>query len=190
MVESRLRPGFLFFQSCVYLFGGRDEGDRPLRSCESLLSRSLQWKSFSPMLTARAEFNPCLLGSLIYLCGGFTYELEQYDPVADAYTCLGTAYSGAYYSSSTCAVIEDGNLTILYRNDLWRLDLERKKLGLYEGHMGEVWSCTTPILCEGKLYLTSIEGQAKCRAIDLKAPKFRCLMSISNSVYVKISDYR
>ena len=180
MVQSRLRPGFLYFQSCVYLFGGRDEGDRPLRSCERLLSRALNWQSCRPMLTARAEFNPCALQGLIYLCGGFAVDLEVYDPVADTYTCLQTAHISPNWGSprTTCALVEEGNLVVLYENGLWRVDLVRKKLGVFECYSGEVWSCTSPLLYEGKLYLTSIEGQAKCRVIDLQVPKGACLIEI------------
>lgn len=183
MKQSRLRPGFLLFHCNLYLFGGRDEGDRPQKASERLSLASLQWQSISPMLSGRAEFNPCFLRNCFYLCGGYCDDVEKYDPVADIFTYLRMVYgnSGSRYTQSTCAVAEDDNLTIIYQTGLWKLDLDRKKLAVFKLSMREVYSCTLPMLYNGKVYLTTIEKGPKCSIIDLKTAKFIVEISIPSN---------
>lgn len=180
---SRLRPGFLLFHRYLYLFGGRDEGDRPQQASERLCLSSLHWQSISPMLSSRAEFNPCFLRNYIYLCGGYSEDMEKYDPVAEIYTYLRIVYSwnGSRYTHTTCAIVEDGNLTVIYHIALWKLDLDRKKLAVFDFYKPEIYSCSPPMLYNGKVYISTFDKGPKCSFIDLKAPKFIVEISIPSN---------
>ena len=183
MKQSRLLPGFLLFHSNLYLFGGRDEGDRPQQASERLSLTSLHWQPITPMLSGRAEFNPCFLHNFIYLCGGYCGDVEKYDPVAEIYTYVRIVYAnnGSRYTRTTCAVAEDDNLTIIYHTGMWKLDFYRKKLAVFEFYIPEVYSCSLPTLYNGKVYLTTIDKGPKCRIIDLKTATFISELSIPSN---------
>jgi len=94
--EARIRPGVICFQRHCYVFGGMDGAGIELkRSAERLALSSemeefatTQWESLTSMISPRASFLPCVYNDKIYLCGGFTFYCEVYDPVKQTYTVL------------------------------------------------------------------------------------------------------
>ena len=115
-LSSLRRPrkyhGIISFRDAIYTFGGT-HSLRLLSSVEVYVSNL--WTLIGKMLTPRMAFQPCIYLNIIYLPGGHTTSIEQFDPQKVTFTLLSLSLP---CSSRTSAFVSNSHLYILTSSSL------------------------------------------------------------------------
>ena len=75
MNGDRSSHGLLALHTTLLVFGGRyNYGHRGLKTCEKFQLLSNTWTDLPNMKKGRRDFNPCMFGGLVDICGGVRME--------------------------------------------------------------------------------------------------------------------
>lgn len=94
LLEGRCKHASVVHAGCVYVLGGEDERDKPMKSVEVLDMRTRQWRAAAPMPKALAESLVVSQGRFIYVFsgidenGGTSTTTLRFDPVWGEWTAL------------------------------------------------------------------------------------------------------
>lgn len=169
-IGLRSRPGLLYLNSKVYIFGGCYDGishtDMTLRTAESFSMVSKLWCDEHPMLKGRAAFNPCYFHALIFLCGGFCATVETYNHRTREYRELKSfelPRDFRMYGTSTVAF--RGKVTVLGFDSVYEWDGKTgaRRVARHEGCASR--SIAQPVAYRGFMYVVDAKGV--CRVVNL-----------------------
>jgi len=107
MNGARSAHGLIAFEKAVYVFGGSDNSGT-LATCEKLPLGTPQWRTLPKMNQTRWNFNPCLFGHLIYLCG-FSTTMEAFAPQTDTFLPVPLTLPGTL---SCCLYVHNDLLVV------------------------------------------------------------------------------
>lgn len=89
----RFAAGVAKCQDQIYAFGGQNQINSVLRTCEKLHLSGRYWTSISPMAYPRGGFTPCHFRSLLYLLSAWSSQeaaspVETFNPRTDTFAVL------------------------------------------------------------------------------------------------------
>ena len=100
----------------VYVFGGTDQYDHALNTCEQFSVGENAWRSAGTMNICRAAFSPCYYSSFIYLVsawGSYSKEVETYQPASEMFRVLPVALPNTLASGCSVAFVSNGEICLL-----------------------------------------------------------------------------
>lgn len=113
----------------VYVFGGRDNTDNDLKSCEKYDLQSKQWMAMRDMREKRCCFSTCSSRGLIYLpCPRLTLSIEVFNPDTELFTVLPVALPPKLKGNWSVSFISNEELFILtQQKQMGRLRINSEK---------------------------------------------------------------
>jgi len=166
----RARPGLIYLNSKVYVFGGCYDGiihtDKPLFTAECFSMVKMDWNKLPFMLKGRAAFNPCHFLSLIFLCGGLCRTVETFNYSTNQYRELPNfPLSRDFQMYGTSTVAFRGKIAVLGFDSLyeWKRETGVRLVARHEGCASR--SIATPVAYRGFMYVVDAKGV--CRVVSL-----------------------
>ena len=168
---GRSGPGVIYLQdkSSVLVFGGTCKGKR-IKGCLGFGLHASNWVKLGNMSEPRAMFNPCIVGTLVYLCGGYSRTVERYDPNTGQFHLLKTFSLPGDFTVQNCTTVYDPSrdcLISISKHVITRWDIELRRQPESSIHRAyEPWSRAPPVLLRSQVLLVDLWSRA-CLAVDL-----------------------
>lgn len=109
MIEARYSHGLLHISNILYAFGGFNLGY--LKTCEKFQLLGKRWTLLPSMRESRAEFNPCMLFGIVYLCGEGSFIMEAFNPETETFLPLQVTLPEDF---ACCLYVHNHLLVLLY----------------------------------------------------------------------------
>ena len=143
-----------------------------VKSCEKFQLLNHTWTALPDMREARGSFNPCMFGSLIYLCGYKSQIMEAFAPETDTFQPVQIPVP----ENIGCCLYVDNDLLVLHRKSYilkfaagqgGQLD-KRSEIRSQECSK---WQNSQPVVDKANgLFFISREGKCLCFNMETGAP--------------------
>jgi len=127
----RFASGVIKANKRIWAFGGLDESDQPLYSCEKWSANPQKWTKAGQMQCSRAAFSPCSYKDLIYLLASWSGKqksIETFNPVDSVFTLLPVSLPADFLfeCGSVAFVVANELVLITDRQQIVRWKIEEK----------------------------------------------------------------
>ena len=141
----------------VYVFGGRDNTDNDLKSCEKYDLQSKQWMPLRDMREKRCCFSTCSFRALIYLpCPRLTLSIEVFNPETEVFTVFPIALPQKLKGNWSVSFIANEELFVLtQQKQMGRLRIESEKKFRLSTTDREVGSTQPPLIVDSLVLIAN-----------------------------------
>lgn len=129
----RFAAGVALARYNIYVFGGQDAVNVPLRSCEKMQVAGAHWTNINSMAFPRGGFTPCHFRALIYLVSAWSSavgKVETFNPETDTFVVLPISLPlQLTFGTGSVSFVINGELCLITRGRQmarWKIDTERE----------------------------------------------------------------
>ncbi|CAG9332985.1 unnamed protein product [Blepharisma stoltei] len=95
--------GSIYYNNCVYCFGGVTSDWEILRRCAKFDLNTKKWEYFTSMPTVSTRCSCAIFQNKIFVSGYHHHHLYEYDPISDSYTEILINLKNYFYTKILCA---------------------------------------------------------------------------------------
>ena len=169
LCTARCAAGVAKVADCAYVFGGMNDKQVTISSCEVYSLKHRKWRRLrNDMLERRRNFTPCVHNDLVYLVG-FRENLETFSPATEEFHLLTTVSLPLHrvYEYTASFIVNDELFVLNHTLDVarWKINSDQM-FTKCETNRG-CWSSQSVVVDKGVAYIANnLHGRVEKFCVD------------------------